>query len=179
MNSRQVMLLSALIALPISAAIAGDRYAQLINDFYTRQPPLCLGETDWPVAASAAAAPWESGRLHSLVDAGLAVKRGARFVLTPMGERNWKRNGDLCYGRMAVRRIERVKPLSATQTAVWFTYSLPDREKWASTPSLRHAFSELDNVLSGEKQSLWLATVMVSAGKASVLDYPVPDQLEY
>ena len=173
------ILLNVFFALPVFAASTGADYSQLINDFYRRQPPLCLGETVWPVAALAAASPWESGRLHALVDAGLAAKRGSRFELTPKGERNWKIHADLCYGRMVVNRVGRVEKLSATTTAVWFTYSLSDREKWATTPSLRHAFSELDNLLSGERHSLWVATLVISAGQLRVQDYPVPDELEY
>lgn len=173
------VILAMFMLSPASLAMAGQRYAELINDFYNRQPSLCLGESLWPIPVRAAAAPWESGRLAALTDAGLAMVRDGKFILTPAGYRNWKSYGDLCYGRMAVSHIIRVEQRSATTTAVWFTYYLSRREKWATTPSLRHAFSELDNLLSGEKHSLWIATLTATAGQLRLQDYPLPDQLEY
>ncbi|WCG82809.1 hypothetical protein [Pectobacterium sp. A5351] len=105
---------------------------------------------------------------------------GKVYRLSPVGEKNWRQYGDLCYGRMQVSRIEKIDRVNQELTVVYFTYRLTSLEDWAYNRSLRFAFSELDNLVGGMETTLYSATIRETLGGAAKLqDYPVPVELDY
>ncbi|MBA0168721.1 carbapenem biosynthesis protein CpmH [Pectobacterium sp. CFBP8739] len=184
------MKISVLMALGLLASSSAwaqhseQDYLQRIQEFFDAEPPLCLGEKQWPVHSPKGDAPWNRGRLHALVDAGLAHATpegtGKVYRLSPVGEKNWHQNGDLCYGRMQVSRIEKIDRVNQELTVVYFTYHLAPLERWAHNRSLRFAFSELDNLVGGMETTRYSATIRETLGGAAKLqDYPVPVELDY
>lgn len=166
------------------AQLSEQDYSQRVQDFFDAEPPLCLGEKQWPVHSPKGDAPWNSGRLNALVDAGLAYRTsegtGLVYRLSPVGEKNWHQNGDLCYGHMQVSRIEKIDRVNQELTVVYFTYRLTSLENWAYNRSLRFAFSELDNLVGGMETTRYSATIREALGGAAKLqDYPVPVELDY
>ena len=180
------LLIACGLLLPLGALaqLSEQDYQQLVQDFFDAESPLCLGEKQWPVRNSKGDAPWTSGRLQALVDAGLALARqeGADTVyrLSSVGDKNWRHYGDLCYGQMQVNRIEKIDRVNKELTVVYFTYRLAPLENWARNYSLRFAFSELDNLVSGVGTTRYSATIRETLGGAAKLqDYPVPVELDY
>ncbi|MFT8211898.1 MAG: hypothetical protein ACMZI0_17395 [Symbiopectobacterium sp.] len=49
-------------------------YQRALHDYFAAEPPRCLGVRQWPVYSHAQDAPWISGRMRALVDAGLALE---------------------------------------------------------------------------------------------------------
>ncbi len=180
------MLIAVGLLLPFGAlAQLSERdYQQQVQDFFDAGSPLCLGEKQWPVHSPKGDAPWNIGRLHALVDAGLAyaTPEGTSTVyrLSPIGDKNWRQYGDLCYGRMQVERIEKVDRVTQELAVVYFTYRLTPLENWAHNRALRFAFSELDNLVGGVGTTRYSATLREALGGAAKLqDYPVPVELDY
>lgn len=166
------------------AQLSEQDYQQRVQEFFDAEPPLCLGEKQWPVHSPKGDSPWNSGRLHTLVEAGLAYATpegtGKVYRLSPVGEKNWRQHGDLCYGRMQVSRIEKIDRVNQELTVVYFTYHLTSLESWAHNRSLRFAFSELDNLVGGMETTRYSATIRETLGGAAKLqDYPVPVELDY
>ncbi|PWC09428.1 carbapenem biosynthesis protein CpmH [Brenneria corticis] len=173
-----------LLPLEALAQLSEQDYQQRVQDFFDAEPPLCLGEKQWPVRSPKGDAPWNSGRLQALVDAGLAhaTSEGTDRVyrLSPVGDKNWRQYGDLCYGRMQVNGIEKIDRVNQELTIVYFTYRLTPLESWAHNRSLRFAFSELDNLVGGVGTTRYSATIRETLGGAAKLqDYPVPVELDY
>lgn len=159
-------------------------YQQKIQDFFDTEPPLCLGEHQWPVRSPKGDSPWNSGRLNALVDAGLAYAKqegtNTVYSLSPMGDKNWRKYGDLCYGRMHVNSIEKIDHVNQELTVVYFTYRLTLLQSWAHNRSLRFAFSELDNIIGGVGMTRYSATIRETLDSpAKLQDYPVPVELDY
>ncbi|GLW39444.1 hypothetical protein Pcaca04_33800 [Pectobacterium carotovorum subsp. carotovorum] len=166
------------------AQLSEQDYQQRVQDFFDAEPPLCLGEKQWPVHSPKGDSPWNSGRLNALVEAKLAHETpegtGKVYRLSPVGEKNWRQYGDLCYGRMQVSRIEKIDRVNQELTVVYFTYRLTSLEDWAYNRSLRFAFSELDNLVGGMETTRYSATIRETLGGAAKLqDYPVPVELDY
>lgn len=166
------------------AQLSEQDYQQHVQDFFDAQSPLCLGEKQWPIHSPKGDAPWNRGRLHALVEAGLAQATpegtGTVYRLSPVGEKNWRQYGDLCYGRMQVSRIEKIERVNQELTVVYFTYRLTPLESWAHHRSLRFAFSELDQLVGGMDTMRYSATIREALGGAAKLqDYPVPVELDY
>lgn len=166
------------------AHLSEQDYQQHIQAFFDAEPPLCLGEKQWPAYSPKGDSPWNRGRLHALAAAGLANEAsegtGKVYRLTSMGEKNWRQYGDLCYGRMQVSRIEKIDRVNQELTVVYFTYHLTPFESWAHNRSLRFAFSELDNLVGGMENTRYSATIRETLGGAAKLqDYPVPVELDY
>ncbi|MEH2921861.1 carbapenem biosynthesis protein CpmH [Samsonia erythrinae] len=184
MKIRLLIALGLLSPLGALAQLSEQDYRQRVQDFFDAEPPLCLGEKQWPVHSPKGDAPWNSGRLHALVDAGLAyaTQEGAATVyrLSPIGEKNRRQYGDLCYGRMQVAAVEKIDRVNQELTVVYFTYRLAPLENWAHNRSLRFAFSELDNLVGGMGTTRYSATIRETLGGAAKLqDYPVPVELDY
>ncbi|WJV61404.1 carbapenem biosynthesis protein CpmH [Pectobacteriaceae bacterium CE70] len=184
MKIYSLMLLMSLFSVDALAKNDSNTYRQLLQDFFGAEPPLCLGERAWPVNSHTHDSPWVSGRLNALVDARLARKtqEGKKIIynLTPLGEKNWRKYGDLCYGRMHVTRIEKVDHINRELTVVYFYYRLEPLERWARNRSLRFAFSELDNLVNGMDKIRYIATIRETLGGAAKLqDYPTPVELDY
>ncbi|MDY4316615.1 carbapenem biosynthesis protein CpmH [Pectobacterium actinidiae] len=166
------------------AQLSEQDYQQRVQEFFDAEPPLCLGEKQWPVHSPKGDSPWNSGRLNALVEAKLAHETpegtGKVYRLSPVGEKNWRQYGDLCYGRMQVSRIEKIDRVNQELTVVYFTYRLTSLEDWAYNRSLRFAFSELDNLVGGMETTRYSATIRETLGGAAKLqDYPVPVELDY
>ncbi|MEQ9743052.1 carbapenem biosynthesis protein CpmH [Pectobacterium actinidiae] len=166
------------------AQLSEQDYQQRVQEFFDAEPPLCLGEKQWPVHSPKGDSPWNSGRLNALVEAKLAHEMpegtGKVYRLSPVGEKNWRQYGDLCYGRMQVSRIEKVDRVNQELTVVYFTYRLTSLEDWAYNRSLRFAFSELDNLVGGMETTRYSATIRETLGGAAKLQgYPVPVELDY
>ncbi|MFJ5430127.1 carbapenem biosynthesis protein CpmH [Pectobacterium actinidiae] len=184
------MKISVLIAFGLLASfgalaqLSEQDYQQRVQEFFDAEPPLCLGEKQWPVHSPKGDSPWNSGRLNALVEAKLAHETpegtGKVYRLSPVGEKNWRQYGDLCYGRMQVSRIEKIDRVNQELTVVYFTYRLTSLEDWAYNRSLRFAFSELDNLVGGMETTRYSATIRETLGGAAKLqDYPVPVELDY
>lgn len=166
------------------AQLSEQDYQQRVQEFFDAEPPLCLGEKQWPVHSPKGDSPWNSGRLNALVEAKLAHETpegtGKVYRLSPVGEKNWRQYGDLCYGRMQVSRIEKIDRVNQELTVVYFTYRLTSLEDWAYNRSLRFAFSELDNLVGGMETTRYSATIRETLGGAAKLqNYPVPVELDY
>ncbi|KFX13801.1 carbapenem biosynthesis protein CpmH [Pectobacterium parvum] len=173
-----------LLPLGVWAQLSEQNYQQRIQEFFDAEPPLCLGEKQWPVHSPKDDSPWNSGRLHALVEAGLAQATpegtGKVYRLSPVGEQNWRQYGDLCYGRMQVSSIEKIDRVNQELAVVYFTYHLTPLESWAYNRSLRFAFSELDNLVGGMETTRYSATIRETlGGSAKLQDYPVPVELDY
>ncbi|XTZ37437.1 carbapenem biosynthesis protein CpmH [Salmonella enterica] len=163
---------------------SSQQYHQLLQRFFDQQPPLCLGIKAWPIHIQASASNWETGRILALADAGLVIKtnRGVEDIyrLSPQMQKKWALHGDLCYASMAVSRIVKIGKTAGNLTTVVFTYHLASLEKWATHPSLRFAFSDMDFLLSGVNKARYIATFKsVNGQPAEIIAYPVPEELEY
>ncbi|WP_224554581.1 carbapenem biosynthesis protein CpmH [Pectobacterium versatile] len=184
MKTSFLIVCGLLLSFGVLAQLSEQDYQQRMQDFFDAEPPLCLGEKQWPAYSPKDDAPWSSSRLHALVKAGLAyaTSKGTDTVyrLSPVGEKSWRQYGDLCYGRMQVNSIEKIDRVNQELTVVYFTYRLTPLESWAHNRSLRFAFSELDNLVRGMETTLYSATLRETLGGAAKLqDYPVPVELDY
>ncbi|MEC5344289.1 CpmK protein [Brenneria populi] len=132
-----------------------DKYIKKIQTALDRQPALCLGERRWPVAIdrSGVSASWINGKMESLVDAGLIKSRfsGDKKVWepTPAGLKELKKHGDFCYGRIMVKEIESITPESNGAGVIIFNYSIASLPAWAKNRSVRVAYTDLDNLVTG------------------------------
>ncbi|KHS78366.1 MULTISPECIES: hypothetical protein [Pectobacterium] len=184
MKMSSLITLGLLFPLATVAQLSELDYQQRVQDFFDAESPLCLGEKQWPIHSPKGDAPWNRGRLHALVEAGLAQATpegtGKVYRLSPVGEQNWRQYGDLCYGRMQVSSIEKIDRVNQELVVVYFTYRLSPLESWAYNRSLRFAFSELDNLVGGMETTRYSATIRETLGGAAKLqDYPVPVELDY
>lgn len=132
-----------------------DQYIKQIQRALDKQPALCLGETRWPVAIGKEGANtnWITGKMASLVDAGLATSRieGRQKIwrLTPTGLTEFKKHGDFCYGRMRVKDIESMTQEQNGGGVIIFHYYIKSLPKWAENKSIRFAYTDLDNLVTG------------------------------
>lgn len=184
MKTSVLMILGLLFPLCALAQFSKQDYQQRVQDFFDAEPPLCLGEKQWPVHSPKGDAPWNRGRLYALAEAGLAHATaegtGIVYRLSPMGDKSWRQYGDLCYGRMQVSNIEKVERVDQELAVVYFTYRLTPLESWAHNRSLRFAFSELDNLVGGMETMRYSVTFRETLGGAAELQsYPMPVELDY
>ncbi|WP_413735082.1 carbapenem biosynthesis protein CpmH [Sodalis sp. RH21] len=173
-----------LLPAPACATAAPAEYRRLIQDFLDAEPPYCLGETQWPVVSRSGEAPWLAGRLHALVDAGLARRsqngRQAVYQLSKTGEQWYGGNGDLCYGRMEIGRINHIEAINDGMVAVSYYYRLKGLAPWAYHPTLRFAFSEMDQMVGGMDKTRYQVIINTALGGAPKLqNYPSPVEMDY
>ncbi|ADU71468.1 hypothetical protein [Pantoea sp. At-9b] len=159
-------------------------YSKQLKAFYQLEPPCCLGVNEWPVSATIHHSTWENARLLALVDAGLVeiIVNGEKryFKLTTVGQKNFDRYGDLCYGRVRINNIQKIEPTHRGETNVYFTIRLIDQEEWATNINLRTAFSELDLFISGAARTIYRATFTNQPGKLPEMQgIPEPEGLDY
>lgn len=185
MNRLKILLFLLFASQVQTVEATTDIYLSTLRQFYAEMPALCLGVPPFPVPVKAVHSVWERGRLLALVDAGLAEIKQQRqvkyFSLTPTGQASQHHNLDLCYGRFDVHRIiETVATDNNNITIVYFTYHLVQLREWAKHPAMRLAFTEMDNLVNGDKKMLYRATLLTGEkGQLKLLDLPQPDGLEY
>ncbi|EOC0095198.1 CpmK protein [Cronobacter dublinensis] len=165
-----------------SAAQQDEPYRSLIQQALDERS-LCLGETTWPVTSRAGTEPWLNARMEALVDAGLVVthQEGHQKVwaLSHKGRAEYHRHHDFCYGRMRVGTIREIHP-QRDGVQVTFTYALSALPEWAKNASLRMADTELDNLISGNKNVRYQAFFTRDAhGKLRLTRSPEPLDLLY
>ncbi|MBD2797896.1 CpmK protein [Xenorhabdus sp. 18] len=134
-------------------AINDSAYRDKIQKTLDNQPPLCLGETQWPVSIDNGSSVWINAKMESLVDAGLVKSNmdghKKTWSLTLLGSKEFKRNGDFCYGKIIVKNIENVTYINEKKGFVIFNYYIKSLPKWAKNKSVRVAYSYLDNIVMG------------------------------
>lgn len=185
-TTRRAPVIFLLISMMVTASDRNNSsaYSDQLKLFYDQEPPRCLGEYVWPVLIPSHQSSWEKARLLALKDAGLAEinydGKNRYFNLTPVGQKNFDRYGDLCYGNIRLNKIQKIDSTNPGMTNVLFTIKLTNREKWATNINLRAAFSELDLLISGTDSMIYRATFINQAGKVPVLqDTPEPEGLDY
>lgn len=188
MNLKYVLflLLSWVALLPDSvwAQPTSSDYQQALRDYFAAEPAHCLGVKQWPVYSHAQDAPWITGRMQALVDAGLAreTRQGENIVyqLTPEAEQAWRTTGDLCFARMELDHISMIEPVAQGMNAVYFTYRLTQLAPWTSNASLRFAFSDVDNLIAGSSKTRYSATFRITKrGKLMLHSPPIPVELDF
>lgn len=89
-------------------------YQRALRDYFSAEPAHCLGVKQWPVYSHAQDAPWITGRMQALVDAGLAreTRQGENIVyqLTQEAEPMWRTAGDLCFAAWNLTAASRLSP---------------------------------------------------------------------
>ncbi|WP_319927786.1 CpmK protein [Xenorhabdus littoralis] len=134
-------------------AINEYEYMDKIQKVLDNQPPLCLDETQWPVSINNGDSVWINAKMESLVDAGLVEPKMKEhkkiWSLTPLGSKEFKRNGDLCYGRIIVKNIDSITYINEKKGFVIFSYYIKSLPEWAKNKSVRVAYSYLDNIVTG------------------------------
>ncbi len=181
-----LLLLSWVALFPSSlwAQPTNSDYQRALRDYFSVEPAHCLGVKQWPVYSHAQDAPWITGRMQALVDAGLAweTRQGENIVyqLTPEAEPMWRTAGDLCFGRMKLNSIITIEPVAQGIKAVYFTYRLTQLAPWANNASLRFAFSEADNLIAGSTKTRYSATFRITKqGKLMLHSPPIPIELDF
>ncbi|MBG6244057.1 carbapenem biosynthesis protein CpmH [Candidatus Symbiopectobacterium sp. 'North America'] len=179
-----LLLLSWVALFPSSlwAQPTNSDYQRALRDYFAAEPAHCLGVKQWPVYSNAQDAPWITGRMQALVDAGLAreTRQGENIVYEPEAEPMWCTADDLCFGRMELDRIITIEPVAQGMNAVYFTYRLTQLALWASNASLRFAFSEADNLIAGSTKTRYSATFRITKqGKLMLHSPPIPVELDF
>ncbi|WP_051124139.1 MULTISPECIES: hypothetical protein [Dickeya] len=159
-------------------------YARLTQEFIDGWYSPCLGEKVWPIKTPRTEASWLSGRLNALVSVGLVKKtdRGNNSIwsLTQSGQDNFKPYDDFCYGRIALHQITHYESISPEMVLINYTYTIEGLPDWAKNKDIRHAFSELDNWLSGIKHTQYQVTIRTAIGGApKIQSPPEPLNLDY
>lgn len=182
----QFLLLSwgALLPDSVWAQPTSNDYQRALRNYFAAEPPHCLGVKQWPVYSHAQDAPWITGRMQALVDAGLALetRQGENIVyqLTPEAQQAWRTAGDLCFGRMELAQVINIEPVAEGMSAVYFTYRLTQVAPWANNASLRFAFSEADNLIAGSSKTRYSATFRITKqGKLMLHSPPIPVELDF
>lgn len=154
-------LLTLLLLLPGVSYSAPNPYTNLIQQALDKQPPLCLGELEWPVSMTQSESAWVYARMAALMEAGLVTNKGKsttkQWSLTSRGEKEFKKNNDFCYGNMRVNKIEQMINNSDDTVSVIFDYRIENLPEWAKTPAIRGAYSEVDNLVTGIKNARYQA----------------------
>ncbi|WP_252120348.1 carbapenem biosynthesis protein CpmH [Symbiopectobacterium purcellii] len=186
LNYALILLLSWAALFPGSlwAQPTNADYQRALRDYFAAEPAHCLGVKQWPVYSHAQDAPWITGRMQALVDAGLAreTRQGENIVyqLTPQAEQAWRTAGDLCFGRMELDHILTIEPVAQGMNAVYFTYRLTQLAPWASNASLRFAFSEMNNLIAGSTKMRYSATFRITKqSKLMLHSPPIPVELDF
>lgn len=181
---RAVILLALLLVLPNLGYSQQNRYVEPIQQALNRQPPLCLGEVEWPVSTEQGGVSWVTGRMGALVDIGFVTQKrratGQQWLLTPQGKKEFKKNGDFCYGRLRVNNIKEIINNNDGTVAVIFDYRIENLPLWAKSPAIRGAYSELDNLVTGIQNARYQADFLRQAnGSLAIIGEPYQLDLFY
>jgi len=162
-----------LLMLPIFSYSAENPYAGQLQQALDKQPPLCLGESQWPVSITQGGSVWVYTRMAALMEAGLVTdssqSTAKQWSLTPLGEKEFKKKKDFCYGEMRVNRVEEIVKNNDGTLSVIFNYRIENLPKWAQLSAIRGAFSDLDNLIMGIKNARYQADFAPQANGAMVI----------
>lgn len=151
----------------VNIAASSDQYREKIQLALDSQPPLCLGETAWPVTVPLHESVWINAKMESLVDAGLATSTSTSqkktWQLTPQGRRYYKQHGDFCYGRMRIKNIIEKIVHKNNVISILFTYDIENLPSWAKNQSINMAYSDLNNLVMGINDAVYQAEFMRNA----------------
>ncbi|MDR0217725.1 MAG: CpmK protein [Enterobacteriaceae bacterium] len=158
-------------------------YAKKIQKEIDDKISLCLGEKEWPVPANENLI-WVNAKMGSLVDAGLVElnAKGNRkeWNLTPLGEKEFNKNGDFCYGRMILKDILSVNYVNKNKGFMVFNYYVDLLPEWAKHKSIRFAYSYLDNIITGINNEKYQVEFEKSnAGVIKIISDPVQVEVLY
>lgn len=157
----RTVLCALLLMLPRFSYSAENPYTALLQQALDKQPPLCLGESQWPVSITQGGSAWVYARMSALVEAGLVTDHSQsttkQWSLTPLGEKEFRKKNDFCYGEMRVNRIEETIKQDDGTVSVIFSYRIENLPAWAQTSAIRAAFSDLDNLVMGIKNARYQA----------------------
>lgn len=173
-----------LLLLPCLSDSKENPYIALIQQALDKQPALCLGESHWPVVLAQGESLWLHANMAALADAGLITaqvkKSTTQWSLTPMGEKEFKKNGDFCYGTLRVNQIHHVLNTPDRTVAVIFDYQIASLPMWARHPAIRGAYSSLDNLVMGIKSARYQADFLPQAsGTLQIIGEPYQLDLFY
>ncbi|EJD6611950.1 MULTISPECIES: CpmK protein [Providencia] len=178
------LLACCLIFSTFSQAASTDKYMMLIQQALDKQPPLCLGETQWPVSMNKGGSMWVNAQMEALVDAGLAksqwISNQKIWQLTTKGQTEFNKHGDFCYGRVRINKIENIIDDGNGKTSVIFYYYIDKLPLWAKHKSIRVAHTDLDNLVTGVNNARYQADFMtIPAGSIKVIGEPYQLDLFY
>ena len=166
-------LLILLLLLPGVSYSNPNPYTDLIQQALDKQPPLCLGELEWPVSMTQSESAWVYARMAALMEAGLVTNKGKsttkQWSLTPLGEKEFKKNNDFCYGNMRVNKIEKIINNGDDTVSVIFDYRIENLPGWAKTPAVRGAYSEVDNLVAGIRSARYQADFLPKASSVMTI----------
>lgn len=173
-----------LLILPNLSYSTQNSYTNLIQQALDKQPPLCLGEPQWPVSMSQGESAWVYARMAALMEAGLVTDKSKsatkQWSLTLLGEKEFKKKNDFCYGNMRVNKIEQRIDNNDGTVSVIFDYRIENLPKWAQTPAIRGAYTQLDNLVTGIKNSRYQADFSPQAsGEMMMIGEPYQLDLFY
>lgn len=173
-----------LLLLPSFSYSAENPYINLLQQALDKQPPLCLGESQWPVSITQGGSVWVYARIAALMEAGLVTDNSKstakQWSLTPQGEKEFREKKDFCYGEMRVNKIEETIINNDGTVAVIFNYRIEKLPKWAQTSAIRGAYSDLDNLIMGIKNARYQADFAPQAsGAMAIIGEPYQLDLFY
>lgn len=162
-----------LLMLPSFSYSAENPYIDLLQQALDKQPPLCLGESQWPVSMTQGRSAWVYARMAALIEAGLVTDNSKQatkqWSLTPQGEKEFKKKNDFCYGDMRVNKIEETIKNNDGTLSVIFNYRIENLPKWAQTSAIRGAYSDLDNLVMGIKTARYQADFSLQVSGSMVI----------
>jgi len=172
------------LMLPSLSYSAQSAYIDLIQQALDKQPPLCLGESQWPVSMAEKEYVWVYSRMAALMEAGLVTDKSPsatkQWSLTPLGEKEFKKKNDFCYGKMKINKIEQQIHNNDGTVSVIFDYRIENLARWAQTPSIRGAYTDLDNLVTGIKNAHYQADFSPQAdGVITIIGEPYQLDLFY
>ena len=178
-------LLACYLTLPFFSYGSGtDKYMELIQRALDRQPALCLGETQWPVSIARGESVWINAKMEALVDVGLVkaqlTSNRKIWSLTRIGEAEFNKNSDFCYGRVRIKKIENIVSCDGGNKSVIFYYYIENLPRWAKAKSIRGAYTDLDNLVMGIDSARYQADLATSeTGSMKVIREPYQLDLLY
>ncbi|MCS3429713.1 CpmK protein [Klebsiella sp. BIGb0407] len=159
-------------------------YAKLIQQALDKQPPLCLGELQWPVSMAQGESAWVYARMAALMEVGLVTDKGQsatkQWSLTPQGKKEFNKKNDFCYGTIRVNQIEKIIKNDDGTLSVIFDYRIENLPEWATAPAIRGAYSDVDNLVTGIKNARYQADFARQAsGAMAIIGEPYQLDLFY
>lgn len=162
-----------LLILPNLSYSTQNDYTNLIQQALDKQPPLCLGELQWPVSMTQGESAWVYAKMAALMEVGLVTDKSKsvtkQWSLTPQGEKEFKKKNDFCYGSMRVNKTEQRIYNNDGTVSVIFDYRIDNLPKWAQASAIRGAYSDLDNLVTGIKSSHYQANFSPRASGRMVM----------
>lgn len=138
------------------ASCKKHNYESIINQ-YLNDEVLCVGVTNFPITIYNGKDQWISLKMNALADSNLVKtikgKQTTTWKLTKYGAKHFSKLNGFCYGPMKVYKIDSVKNIRENIVSVTYRYKIIRVPDWAINPSIRFAFTDLDNNLQGNKQS--------------------------